>query len=103
MNELSPTKLERAFIASVQAELAGGTMQFDRETVRKLIAAYHSEVRRFDWLALDVAFNLVDDDSHLDTMYREFASMRNRLAEVDAIGMRDQIDRDDAKEAHDGT
>ena len=94
---------ERAFIATVQAEIAAGRTSFDRDTVQQLIKAYNSEASRFDWLAFDVAFNLVDDDSHLDTMYRDFASMRNRLAEVDAFGMRDQIDREDAKEVPDGT
>lgn len=101
MSDTSPTKRERAFVASVQAEIAGGTMQFNRETVQQLIRAYNAEAYRFDCLAFDVAFNIVDDDSHLDTMYREFASMRNRMAEVDAFGMRDQIDREDAKEAND--
>jgi hypothetical protein len=99
MSDTSPTKRERAFVASVQAELAGGTMQFDRETVRRLIAAYNREAYRFDYLATDIAFHLLDDDSHLGTMYREFTSTRNRVAEVDAVGIRDQIDREDAKEA----
>jgi hypothetical protein len=98
MSDLSQTKRDRAFIASVQAELAGGTMQFDRETVRRLIAAYNAEASRFDCLALDVAFNIVDDDSHLATMYREFARTWNGIAEVDAIGMRDQIDRHEQQE-----
>lgn len=103
MIDPSPTKRERAFVASVQAEIAGGTMQFDRETVRRLIAAYNREAYRFDYLATDIAFHLLDDDSHLGTMYGEFASMRNRLAEVDAFGIRDQIERHDALEAPDGT
>jgi hypothetical protein len=34
-------------------------------------------------------------------MYREFTSTRNRVAEVDAVGIRDQIDREDAKEPPD--
>ncbi|MDH4139040.1 MAG: hypothetical protein OEV43_00520 [Coriobacteriia bacterium] len=103
MSDTSPTKRERAFVASVQAELAGGTMQFDRETVRRLIAAYNREAYRFDYLATDIAFHMLDDDSHLPTMYGEFASMRKRLAEADAVGMRDQIERHDATEAPDGT
>lgn len=103
MTQIKDAKAERAFIASVQAEIAGGTMQFGRETVQQLIRAYNREAGRFDWLAFDVAFNMLDDDSHLDTMYREFASMRNGLPEVDAFGIRDQIDREDAKEAPNGT
>ena len=99
MTSKSKAKDERAFIATVQAEIAAGRTEFDRDTVQQLIRAYNREAARFDWLAFDVAFNIVDDDSHLDTMYREFASMRNRVAEVDAFGMRDQIDREDAKEA----
>lgn len=103
MTETSPTKRERAFVASVEAEIAGGSMQFSRETVRKLIAIYNAETYRFDCLALDVAYDIEVDDSHLATMYREFTSTRNRVAEVDAFGMRDQIDREDAKEAPNGT
>lgn len=103
MSDTSPAKLERAFIASVQAEIAGGTMQFSRETVQRLIRAYNAEAYRFDWLAFDVAYDIEIDDSHLDTMYREFTATRNRLAEVDAVGMRDQIERHDALEAPDGT
>lgn len=101
MTQIKDAKAERAFIAAVQAEIAAGRAEFDRDTVQQLIRAYNREAARFDSLAFDVAFNIVDDDSHLDTMYREFASMRNRLAEVDAFGMRDQIDREDAKEAPD--
>jgi hypothetical protein len=98
MSELSQTKRDRAFIASVQAELAGGTMQFDRETVRKLIGAYHAEAYRFDCLALDVAYDIELDDSFLSTNYREFTTTRNRVAEVDGFGMRDQIDRHEQQE-----
>ena len=103
MTDISKTKAERAFIASVQAEIAGGTMQFSRDTVQRLIRAYNAEAYRFDCLALDVAYDIEIDDSHLATMYCEFSSTRNRVAEVDAFGMRDQIDREDAKEAPDGT
>lgn len=103
MKNISQAKADRAFVASVQAELSGGTMQFSRETVRKLIAIYNAETYRFDCLALDVAYDIELDDSHLDTMYREFTSTWNRMAQVDAFGMRDQIDREDAKEATDGT
>lgn len=101
MSDISPTKRERAFVASVQAEIAGGSMQFSRETVQRLIRAYNAEAYRFDCLALDVAYDIEVDDSHLATMYREFTSMRNVLPEVDAFGIRDQIDREDAKEAPD--
>lgn len=103
MKTISQVQAERAFVASVQAEIAGGSMQFSRETVQRLIRAYNAEAYRFDCLALDVAYDIELDDSHLDTMYREFTSTRNRVAEVDAVGMRDQIDREDAKEVPDGT
>lgn len=103
MKTISQAQAERAFVASVQAEIAGGTMQFSRETVQRLIRAYNAEAYRFDCLALDVAYDIELDDSHLDTMYREFTSTRNRVAEVDAFGIRDQIDREDAKEVPDGT
>lgn len=99
MTSKSKAKDERAFIASVQAEIAGGTMQFGRDTVQQLIRAYNAEAYRFDCLALDVAYDIEIDDSHLATMYCEFSSTRNRVAEVDAFGIRDQIDREDAKEA----
>lgn len=103
MSDTSPTKRERAFVASVQAEIAGGTMEFSRETVQRLIHAYNAEAYRFDCLALDVAYDIELDDEHLATMYCEFTSTRNRVAEVDAVGMRDQIERHDALEAPDGT
>lgn len=102
MTDLSRSKSERAFVASVQAELAAGTPLIPADTVRKLIGAYHAEAYRFDCLALDVAYDIELDDSHLKTMYCEFTTTRNRVAEVDAFGMRDQIDREDAKEATDG-
>lgn len=103
MSDTSPTKSERAFLACVQAEIAAGRTQFDRDTVQQLIRAYNREAYRFDYLATDIAFHLLDDDSHLPTMYGEFASMRNKIVEADAIGMRDQIERHDALEAPDGT
>lgn len=102
MTELSRSRRERAFVASVQAEISAGTPSIPAETVRRIIGAYHAEAYRFDCLALDVAYHIEIDDSHLDTMYREFTTTRNRLAEVDAFGIRDQLDREDAKEDADG-
>ena len=95
MNCKPGSKHERAFIEAIRIEIAGGRTQFDRETVQRLIRAYNAEAYRFDCLALDVAYDIELDDQHLDTMYREFTSTRNRVAEVDAFGMRDQIDQDD--------
>lgn len=101
MNRKPGSKHERTFIEAVRLEIAGGRTQFDRETVQRLIGAYHAEAYRFDCLALDVAYDIELDDKHLNTMYREFTSTRNRVAEVDAVGIRDQIDREDAKEPPD--
>ena len=101
MNLTPGSKHERTFIEAVRLEIAGGRTQFDRETVQRLIRAYHAEAYRFDCLALDVAYDIELDDEHLKTMYREFTSTRNRVAEVDAVGIRDQIDREDAKERFD--
>ena len=101
MNTKTGSKDERTFIEAVRLEIAGGRTQFDRETVQRLIRAYYAEAYRFDCLSLDVAYDIEIDDEHLNTMYREFTSTRNRVAEVDAVGIRNQIDRDDAKESPD--
>ncbi len=101
MNTKPGSKDEQKFIYAVRLAIASGRTQFDRETVQRLIRAYDAEAYRFDCLALDVAYDIELDDEHLKTMYREFTSTRNRVAEVDAVGIRDQIDREDAKEPPD--
>lgn len=88
------SKNERAYIAAIRLEIAGGSTLFSRETVQTLIDCYQREAARFDELAEDVAFNIEQDDSHIETMYEEFTrKLAGGEAEADTVAMRDQIDR----------
>lgn len=88
------SKNERAYIAAIRLEIAGGSTLFSRETVQTLIDCYQREAARFDELALDVAFGIERDSDHIAKMYEKFTKrVAGNDAEADTVAMRDQIDR----------